>query len=421
MPPRTSRNARAHSSIPIRTRRGTRTPVASNRHLSPRLVPLPENHPEEDFAEPPRSHRTESTLSRDNNPEDIVDEGLGDEPLERQTDSDDENAGNNLATAISALARNVRTQGDGSRAKVREPDPFDGTDPTKLRTFLVQLQLSFSDRPRSFGQDDRKVNFAISYLKGLALAHFENALIEPDLLAAATGPNNYSEFVSELKLYFGSLNIIGEAKSRLQTLTMKPTQRIAKYLVDFTRLSTITGWDSRALRHQFYQGLPAQIKDEIARMGKPDTLSQLRLMAQSIDGRYWKREEETWRERNSQPLEKKPDKSSNQQSSSNNSKKDSKNNTQKNQSSNQGSSSSNSEKKNPNLSDKLGKDGKLTQAECTRRINNNICLFCGGVGHTAKECPKSSSSPMKAKACAAQTKSDSAPVTEDTKKAHAAF
>ena len=96
------------------------------------LIPLPEHHPEEDFAELPGSHQTESTPSRGNNPEEPVDEGLGDEPLERQTDSDNENAGNNLATTISALARNVRTQGDGSRAKVREPNPFDGTDPTKL-------------------------------------------------------------------------------------------------------------------------------------------------------------------------------------------------------------------------------------------------------------------------------------------------
>ena len=114
MPPRTSRNSRAHSSIPIRTCRGTRTPVASNRHLSPQLIPLPEHHPEEDLAKFLRSHRTESTPSRDNNPEEQGDEGLGDEPLERRTDSDDENAGNNLATAISMLARNVRTQGDGS-------------------------------------------------------------------------------------------------------------------------------------------------------------------------------------------------------------------------------------------------------------------------------------------------------------------
>src|ERR1700720_2789022 len=118
MPPRASRNSRARSSIPICTRRGTKTLVASNRHLSPHLIPLPEHHSEEDFTQLPRSHRTESTPSRDNNPEEPVDEGLGDEPLERQTDSDDENAGNNLATAILALARNVRTQGDSSRAKV---------------------------------------------------------------------------------------------------------------------------------------------------------------------------------------------------------------------------------------------------------------------------------------------------------------
>src|SRR3984957_11589191 len=132
MPPRASRNSRACSSIPICTCRGTRTLVASNRHLSPHLIPLPEHHLEEDFAELPRSHRTELTLSRDNNPNEPGDVGPGDEPLERQADSDDENAGNNLATTISALARNVRTQGDGSRAKVQEPDPFDGTDPTKL-------------------------------------------------------------------------------------------------------------------------------------------------------------------------------------------------------------------------------------------------------------------------------------------------
>src|ERR1700720_1812281 len=125
MPPRTSRNSRARSSIPICTCRGTRTPVASNRHLSPHVIPLPEHHPEEDFAEIPRSHRTESTPSRDNNPKEPGDEGLGDEPLEIQADSDDENAGNNLATTISALTRNVRTQGDSSRAKVQEPNPFE--------------------------------------------------------------------------------------------------------------------------------------------------------------------------------------------------------------------------------------------------------------------------------------------------------
>jgi len=32
-----------------------------------------------------------------------------------------------------------------SHAKVREPDTFDGMDPKKLRTFLVQCKLCFQD------------------------------------------------------------------------------------------------------------------------------------------------------------------------------------------------------------------------------------------------------------------------------------
>ena len=52
---------------------------------------------------------------------------------------------------------------------------------------------------------------------------------------------------------------------------MKPNQRIAKYLDEFNRLATITGWDNHALRHQFYRGLPARIKDEVSQVGKPIT------------------------------------------------------------------------------------------------------------------------------------------------------
>ena len=70
-------------------------------------------------------------------------DGPGD-PSDDPDDSDDE-VQHNLANAISALAKNVKHQGDGSRSKVREPDPFDRTDPAKLQTFLVQLQLSFRD------------------------------------------------------------------------------------------------------------------------------------------------------------------------------------------------------------------------------------------------------------------------------------
>jgi len=53
----------------------------------------------------------------------------------------------NLAVAINRLSRSSRRTNDSSssRAKVREPDTFDGTDPKKLRTFLVQCELCFQD------------------------------------------------------------------------------------------------------------------------------------------------------------------------------------------------------------------------------------------------------------------------------------
>jgi len=73
---------------------------------------------------------------------------------------------------------------------------------------------------------------------------------------------------------------------------------------------------------------------------------------------------------------------------------------------NTGLSAWNSDKRTSDMGNKLGKNGKLTPAERIRRFANNLCLFCGGVGHIAKECPKPSSSAAKARICVAKETSD---------------
>jgi hypothetical protein len=85
---------------------------------------------------------------------------------------------------------------------------------------------------------------------------------------------------------------------------------------------------------------------------------------------------------------------------------------------NSSSSTQNSKKTSSDLGDKLRKDGKLTATERVHHFANNLCLFCRGVGHTAKECPKSSSSTAKAKGHAAKMKADKCETTpaEDSKK-----
>ena len=74
----------------------------------------------------------------------------------------------------------------------------------------------------------------------MALAYFETSLLEPDVLNPPAWEDDYSEFVEELKLYFGSSDLIGESESKIENLTMKSSQRIAKYIVKFNRLATIT-------------------------------------------------------------------------------------------------------------------------------------------------------------------------------------
>jgi hypothetical protein len=65
----------------------------------------------------------------------------------------------------------------------------------------VQLQLNFRNCPRTFEDKHRKVNFAISYLKGTAPTHVENSLITLDLANLPAWEDNYDEFI-ELELYF---------------------------------------------------------------------------------------------------------------------------------------------------------------------------------------------------------------------------
>jgi len=174
----------------------------------------------------------------------------------------------NLAVTVNHLSHSSHRTSDSSSscAKVRELDTFNGTDPKKLWTFLVQCELCFQDRAKAFHQDRARVTFAQSYLKGMTLEWFE-----PDLLNSGNPADrpcwmdSWVHFVVELQSTFGPHDPVADAEHQLEHLRMKDLYRVTRYIVDFNRLaSQVQDYGDGALRRLFYSGLPDHLKDEIA-------------------------------------------------------------------------------------------------------------------------------------------------------------
>ena len=60
----------------------------------------------------------------------------------------------------------------GNIGRIREPEPFSGKDPTKLKAFLFQCRLYFQGSS-DFEDRSRRVTFALSYLQDVAQEWFE--------------------------------------------------------------------------------------------------------------------------------------------------------------------------------------------------------------------------------------------------------
>ena len=305
-------------------------------------------------------------------------------------------------------------------ASAKPPDPFDGSDASKLQQFLLQLALYFQSKPKYFSKPRNRVVFAVSYLRGSALEWFAPSFqavdegdLEPDWM------DDYPDFVRELRGNFGEADEVDTARTKLTNLAMSDTQKITHYIIRFNNYATKCNWEEKTLVFHFYKGLCPRLKDAMVGHKKGTTTADLKELARDLDRRYWERQAEKRNERHtdkrsdsnsgkSSGSNSKPSNSGSHSGSGSNSKSSNSNSNSSskpksgNSSSNSGksnnASSSNNQSNNNNMDGKLGKDGKLTPEERQRRISNNLCLFCGKPGHVARDCTKSTSKAAKARA-----------------------
>ena len=150
-----------------------------------------------------------------------------------------------LTEAIMLMTKELRhREKPSSKAKAKEPDTFDGSDPKKLNNFIILCNLYFRSNP-VYSDDSAKVNFALSYLRGLALEYFEPSILDEDELPAWM--DNWSAFTRTLRTQFGPIDPTADAKDGIDNMKMQDNQRIIKYNVEFNRLAIRTGWDDSVL------------------------------------------------------------------------------------------------------------------------------------------------------------------------------
>jgi len=174
-----------------------------------------------------------------------------------------------------------------SKPKLREPDPFDGSDSRKLRTFILQCKLNFQDRPDFNFQDDNyqgQLHFVPS--EGFHFNCFKTRTIGSKLNYMVFGPQPFHQGTRN---NFRTYDPVGKAEAELEGLRMHESHQATKYFIKFQQLATCVQWARQALHqtglqwtHQMYQRWhgPPQ---------KPNTLSSLWKIVQAIDAQYWER------------------------------------------------------------------------------------------------------------------------------------
>ena len=213
----------------------------------------------------------------------------------------------------------------------------------------------------------------MSFLKGTALDYFKPFLDTSD--NKPSWLKDYELFVKELLINFSPYDALADAEVELDALIMKDSHKVTRFFVDFFRLSTLCDYNDRALLRKAYSMLPKRVKDEMTHFDCPSRLQELRDLVLRIDQRYWERKAEFAHK--SGPTPQTDGKFGNK--------------SPKPELANEASGSKDNKKpkeqaqKRPDLSDKLGKDGKLTPQEQQQCMDGGLCLLCASSSHMIKD------------------------------------
>lgn len=192
-----------------------------------------------------------------------------------------------MINVLNQIASNLTSFQTPSDTKMKQPDAFDGSDPYKLRKFLVTVQLNINVKPKAYDTDSKKISYVLSYLSGAALDWFEPEILYGNRTNPPAWLVSFPSFIKELQDNFGHFDIKGDAENRLGKLVMGKNERIVKYNTKFNQYTALVDWDNRALRFFYRKGLALRIKEELSHRTEEKSLNDFKVQCSEIDNKYW--------------------------------------------------------------------------------------------------------------------------------------
>jgi len=254
---------------------------------------------------------------------------------------------------------------------IPDPIPFDGTR-TALRPFLNQLRNKIQGNATKFPDAQHEMRYAFGFLKGAAYD-----VMEPHMQDHGMAFQTLAEFAHVLRTAFGDPDELHTARREIDTLQQK-NREFSLYYSDFQRLMATLQWADNAKFAALEKGLSKEIKDGLALQDSApeETFDQYVARINRLDTRLRARRQETRAPQTSASNRPAPTRAPPATPPT----------------PPQGTTDVGTHSGPMNLS---ANRRRITQQERTRRISQGLCLYCGGTGHFAQECPYRPQNPLR--------------------------
>jgi hypothetical protein len=237
------------------------------------------------------------------------------------------------------------------------PPEFSGQDVTEFRAFWNQCNLSFRVAPAHFQDDESKVMFVLSRLRGEASNSTMHIQEDPDNDLR----HDFGAFQMFMKELYVDYNFIDSCSEKL--LRLRQTKSALDYASKFKTLMASLNYDEKAQMDLFYAGLQPRVRESVAVHGKPDNFRNLVQLAVRIDAAQYDARFRVSNTRN-------PSSSG----------------------SNAGSRAPSASATTPGPSDRSGmsptpRPSRISDEEKQRRRDNKLCMYCAAPDHFFGNCP----------------------------------